>query len=211
MKRIQQDYIKRYTNLPALIYLLTNRVITLLDPMSWDDTNDSYYLTIYKQERSLKTILALSFTATSETYHHWRVFAGSSSGICITFKRERLLDIVRRIPGVTCEPVDYKTLNKMRGKNHPVNWLPFIKRHGFQDECEFRIIYESKRATLSTKDIKIPLTSIEKITLSPWIKKALLKSVKESIQSINGCNKIKIYRSTLVGNMEWKKLASKAS
>lgn len=207
---MREDYVKRFTNIPALIYLLTNRAITLLDPMSWDDTNDSYYLTVYKEEKKLKTVLALCFTETSETYHHWHVFAGSSSGVCITFRRERLLNIMRRTPGVTCESVDYKTLDKMRKEKILKSQLPFIKRHGFQGECEFRIMYESKRVSLATKDIKIPLTSIERITLSPWIPKALAKSVKDSIHSIKGCDKIKIVRSTLVGNMEWKKLASKA-
>lgn len=208
---MREDYIKRFTNIPALIYLLTNRAITLLDPMSWDDTNDSYYLTIYKKKKSLKTVLALCFTETSETYHHWHLFAGGSSGVCITFRHERLLNIVRRIPGVICKSVDYIRLDKMRKKKILMSQLPFIKRHGFQDECEFRIIYESKRATLATKDIKIPLTSIEKITLSPWMPKALAKSVKDSIHFITGCENIKVVRSTLVGNLEWKKLASKAS
>src|SRR6266849_2421317 len=37
------DYIRRYTDLTALIYLLRRRNLTLLDPSSWDDSNDSYY------------------------------------------------------------------------------------------------------------------------------------------------------------------------
>jgi hypothetical protein len=208
---MNEDYLKRFTDIPALIYLLKQRAITILDPISWDDTNDSYYLTVYKEKKSLKTLLALCFTETSETYHHWRVFAGGSSGVCITFKREELLDVVRRMSGVTCCPVDYLTLNKMRKKNPPKCQLPFIKRHGFQDEREFRIIYESKRSFLATKDIKIPLSSMEKITLSPWLPKALTESVRDTIHAINGCKKIKVFRSTLVGNVEWKKLASKVS
>jgi len=90
---MNEDYLKRFTDIPALIYLLKQRAITILDPISWDDTNDSYYLTVYKEKKSLKTLLALCFTETSETYHHWRVFAGGSSGVCITFKREELLDV----------------------------------------------------------------------------------------------------------------------
>jgi hypothetical protein len=208
---MSEDYLKRFTDVPALIYLLSHRAITLLDPKSWDDTNDSHYLSVYKEEKSLKTVLALCFTEASETYHHWRVFAGGSSGVCITFRRERLLNVVRRTLGITCQSVDYITLDKMRKKKPPVSQLPFIKRHGFQDECEFRIIYESKRNSLATKDIKIPLSSIEKITLSPWLPKALKKSVNDLIHSIKGCGKIKVVRSTLVSNLEWKKLASKAS
>lgn len=31
------DYLRRYTDLTALIYLLQKRKLTLLDPSSWDD------------------------------------------------------------------------------------------------------------------------------------------------------------------------------
>lgn len=208
---MSENYLKRFTDVPALIYLLTHRAITLLDPKSWDDTNDAHYLSVYKEEKSLKTVLAVCFTEAPETYHHWRVFAGGSSGVCITFKRKKLLEVLKRTSGVRPGSVDYMTLDEMREKKILVKQLPFIKRQGFQDECEFRIIYESKRTSWTTKDIKIPLTSIEKITLSPWIPKALAKSVGNTIHSIKGCDKIQVVRSTLVGNIEWKKLASKAS
>jgi len=39
-----KQYLRRYTNIPALLYLLRERKITLLDPASWDDKNDFYFL-----------------------------------------------------------------------------------------------------------------------------------------------------------------------
>jgi hypothetical protein len=48
-------YLRRYTDLTALIYLLRKRRLTLLDPSSWDDSNDSYYLTLYKEKRKLNS------------------------------------------------------------------------------------------------------------------------------------------------------------
>jgi hypothetical protein len=208
---VSENYLKRFTNLPALIYLLTNRSITLLDPKSWDDTNDSHYLSIYKDVKSLKTVLALCFTEASETYHHWRVFADSASGVCITFNRDKLLRDLRGKSGVRFGSVDYLTLTAMRKMKNIQDQLPFIKRHGFHDEREFRIIYEDKNNTMTTRDVEIPLTRIERITLSPWLPKALDASVKDTIHAIPGCEKIKIARSTLVSNTEWKKLASKVS
>ena len=65
--------LRRYTDLPALLYLLRTRSITLLDPSSWDDKNDSYYLEKYKEKKSLQTVLALCLSTAEETYHHWRV------------------------------------------------------------------------------------------------------------------------------------------
>jgi hypothetical protein len=44
---MSEDYLRRYTDLTALIYLLHKRKITLLDPASWDDKNDSFYLSKY--------------------------------------------------------------------------------------------------------------------------------------------------------------------
>jgi len=90
---MSERHLRRYTNIPALIYLLRKRSITLLDPRSWTDSNDSYYLTLYRDKKSLKSVLALCFTEVNETYHHWSVFAAGSSGICIRFKRsQRKLD-----------------------------------------------------------------------------------------------------------------------
>lgn len=208
---MKDDFLKRYTNVPALIYLLTHSAITLLDPKSWDDKNDSYYLSIYKSEKSLKTVLAICFTQTSERYHHWSVFAGGSSGVCITFKRNELIKAVDRVSGASYESLTYLTLKAMRRKDIPPEKLPFIKRHGFKDECEFRIIYESEKASLLIKDIKIPLSSIEKITFSPWIPKALATAMEKTIRTINGCEKLEIIRSTLVDNAEWKEFANNAA
>ena len=98
----------------------------------------------------------------------------------------------------------------MRRKDIPLEKLPFIKRYGFKDECEFRIIYESTKSSLLTKNIQIPLSSIEKITFSPWIPKALATSMKKTISTISGCENLEISRSTLVDNAEWKEFANNA-
>lgn len=62
------EYLRRYTDLTSLMYLLHKRKITLLDPASWDDKNDSHYLTLYKEKRKLRSVLALCFSRrTSDT------------------------------------------------------------------------------------------------------------------------------------------------
>src|SRR5712691_8091529 len=107
---MQSSRLRRYTDIPALIYLLSVRQITLLDPQSWDDKNDSHYLRLYREKKNLKTVLAVCFAQASETYHHWRVFAPGSSGICICFKRADLLAAVKRRVGLLHRDVDYLTL-----------------------------------------------------------------------------------------------------
>jgi hypothetical protein len=91
-----------------------------------------------------------------------------------------------------------------------VRELPFLKRNAFEQEDEFRIIYESKFVKKPTLDISIPLTCIERITLSPWVPNALSRQIKRTLKSIKGCSDLEIVRSTLISNEEWKKLGESA-
>ncbi len=199
-------YLRRYTDLPALIYLLTERRLTLLDPQSWDDSNDSHYLGLYREKKDLKSVLAACFTQADETYHHWRVFAPGSGGVCIKFIRSTLIKVMKRQPDLRMGPVTYLTLADLRGESVRLRDLPFLKRYAFEHENEFRIIYESRAKRLSKLDIGIPLSSIDRITLSPWIHPDLSNHVKTTVRSIHGCSDLSIARSTLISNDEWKRL-----
>ena len=186
--------------------MLREQRITLLDPQSWDDKNDSHYLRLYREKKSLNTVLALCFAQASETYHHWRVFAPGSSGVCISFKRKELFKALKaEHPELRMRAVEYLTLNKIRRRTLATEELPFLKRYPFLDEEEFRVVYESTK-TKSKLDIPIPLSCIYKITLSPWLPNALSDGVKTMLRGIPGCGGLKIRRSTLISNDEWKKL-----
>jgi hypothetical protein len=204
-----KKFLRRYTNLPALIYLLRTRQITLLDPESWDDSNDSHYLSLYREKKKLKSVLALCFTQASETYHHWRVYSSGSSGVCIEFNRNELLRAVRK-HDVRAGKVTYRTIRQMQSRKPRVDELPFLKRHAFRDDIEFRVIYESKRKELPTLDIPVALSSINRITLSPWLNPLIAGQVKRALWSIQDCRKLDIARSTLVSNEEWKVLGGSA-
>ena len=204
------EFLRRYTNIPALIHLLTGKTITLLDPASWDDKNDSHFLALYREKKSLETVLALCFTQTTETYHHWRVFADGSSGVCIMFDKARLLSAMKKRRGVTAKAVRYLKLPEIRQKRLKVADLPFLKRFPYEDEREFRIVYESKSDKATSLDIDIPIGCIRRITLSPWIPAALTTHLKNTIRRIDGCEGLKIVRSTLIGNEEWKDLGDGA-
>src|SRR6266404_8446488 len=121
-------YLRRYTNLPALIHLLREQKLTLLDPTSWDDQNDSYYLALYRERKKLQSVLALCFSEARETYHHWRVFSDGSSGVCIRFSRSELLKIVRPHSGIQARAVNYRTLKELKAQRLAVKDLPFLKR-----------------------------------------------------------------------------------
>ncbi len=181
--------------------------------MKWDDSNDSYSLSVFKERRNLKTLLALCFTETAETYHHWHVFAGDSGGVCIIFDKDMLLEQFEKQNGFDYGPVNYRTLEELRIQRPSTMELPFIKRAGYVDECEFRLIYKNSSRQMASKDVRIPIECIQKICLNPWMPKPLVQSFRETIGSIEGCERLNkyVFRSTLVGNNEWKELVSEAA
>jgi hypothetical protein len=121
----KKKVLRRYTDLPALIYLLRTRSITLLDPKTWDDGNDAYYLRLYGQKKKLKSILAICFTQAAERYHHWRVFAGGAGGVYIRVKRPQLLEVIKGKMHVRAKSVRYLTLNRIRKIRLTTKELPF--------------------------------------------------------------------------------------
>ena len=181
---MKDKILRRYTQLPALFCILAEKKLTLLDPRSWDDTNDSSFLAQYKSKCKFKTLLALCFSTAPETYHHWSVFADGSAGVCIQFKRDELMAALKGHAGIRCRDVDYLPIKVAEGKKLKIKDLPFTKRYPFQDECEWRVIYESQGEKKSAHDIPIPLSSIARVTLSPWLPEALKDHVMRRIMTI---------------------------
>ncbi len=204
------DSLRRYTSIPALVYLLTNRAITLLDPTSWDDVNDSHYLAAYKRRKKLHRVLVLCFSQAAETYHHWRVFASGSSGVCVRFHRSALLKAVMKTIGIRANPVKYRKLPKDKAPKPPIEDLPFLKRYAFEPEQEFRLVWGSKDPGPLTLDIPIHLAAVARVSLSPWMHETLVKDVKAVLHQIENCDSLDIVRSTLINNERWKKMSDDA-
>ena len=199
-------YLRRYTNLPSTFHVLQNRELTLLDPNTWDDRNDAYYISEYKKQIGAKSVLALCFAATRETYHHWRVFAGDSAGVCIEFDFGKLEPYLDKDPQLNYREVMYKDISEVAGTRR--RNLPFVKRSPYHDEKEFRLIYVDMTQELNYAPFKIHLNSIRRVTLSPWMPKTLADAVKKSLMSIDGCKGLEIFRSTLIENERWKRAAT---
>jgi hypothetical protein len=206
----EPNAIHRYTDLPGLLYLLQRRKLTLLDPMTWDDRNDSHFLKIYKRAKNLSCLSALCFSEADETYHHWRVFAGGSSGVRITFLRQPLLNVCSKTPGISHRKVKYELLQKIRTSSPPIRDLPFLKRYPYQHEDEYRFIYESCKEPQRAVDIDLPLTLIRTVTLSPWMNKNVADAVKDAVRCSPSCQRLRISRSTLIGNDEWMAFGDRA-
>lgn len=205
------EFLRRYTDLPSLLHILKRKRLTLLSPNTWDDKNDSHYMDVYQNRKNLSTLLALCFTTTSETYHHWRVFSPGNSGICIKFNGPALIEHLQSREGVRVGPAQYKLLNNVREQSPKLTDLPFLKRHAFKDEREYRVIYESKIVKRKTKDISLPLHLISKITLSPWAPSALTQTITEIIKEIDGSENLRVGSSSLINNSEWRRIGAEAA
>jgi hypothetical protein len=231
----KRSYLRRYTNLESLRNVLCTKSLTLLDFRKWEDKNDSYFLRLYKEEKKLKSLLALCLTSASERFHLWKVFGpkrerrslrgvrirlgcspykGFSTlariGVRIRFDRAQLIEAVSRHRGVRCFDIDYKTQRELEALadfhagNDPISELPFIKRYGFRDESEFRIIYESKTRSVSTINISIPMSCINRIIFSYKLNYRDYRAIRSELLSLDGCQGLDIRRSNLTESKMWK-------
>ena len=200
---IQNKILSRYTCLPIVIDMLTNRRITLISPSKWKDRNDVFAIDLYRKQSNVANLLALCFTKSEETFHHWYVFADGISGARIEFDTEKIIAALSRC-GLTIETVEYKTINALRSNPVSLENLPFIKRAPYRDEDEMRVILTCNDSEKETHFVPITLDCIKRVTLSPWIPKDLTKSVRSSLHKIKGCSRLKIFRSTLLENDQWK-------
>jgi len=210
MSTRSNSLVHRYTDLPVLFYTLQKRRLKFLDPQSWDDKNDSYFLSLYRKSKELSCLLALCFSATNETYHHWKVFANGSGGVRVSFDKQRLVKLVNEYEGFRCGMVRYRRLNQLNEGAPKIQELPFLKRDPYRHEEEFRIIFQSRTFEQKPIYIHLPLTLIQGISLSPWLNERLVAPVISMIKKIDGCENLKIHKSTLISNELWKSYGDEA-
>ena len=128
----------------------------------------------------------------------------------IRFDRSQLIEAIRNHTGVIWSDIDYKTheqlkaLANTRTMSDPIAKLPFIKRYGFRDESEFRIIYESKTASVSKTSIPIPISCINRIIFSYKLNYRVYRAIRSALRSMDGCQDLDIRRSNLTESKRWK-------
>jgi hypothetical protein len=201
------EILRRYTDLPFLFDYLHTKELALLNPKSWDDKNDSYFVGQYAKANGFNSTYALCMTEAPETYHHWKIFTSGSSGVCIEFKKEALLSYSKRNPEIRAESIEYKTIKSLRAARPTSNQLPFLKRQAYSDEREFRFFIANDHKEVETVRLFAPASTISRIVLSPWVPASVSLHLKATIKEIAGFKTTKVYRSTLIANENWKKLA----
>jgi hypothetical protein len=205
-----KKFIRRYTSISAVIDILRRRELPLLDPQTWDDRNDRYFMNLYKSQKNIPGLYGLCAAQCSETYHHWRVFTGTADGACIEFKRQPLEESLKGQPNIRFEEVHYLLLEQVEALGTTdLEQLPFIKRVGFTAEKEYRIIAQSDEPQRTAFSIDMPLTWINKIYLNPWLPDTTSESVKATLRSFPGCSKLPVQKSRLIDSGRWKKAGDK--
>ena len=212
VKTKKNKVLRRYTSLPALLHLLKNEKITLLSPATWDDRNDRFFMNEYKRRMKVKSVLALCFTTTNETYHHWKVFTNGSDGVRIDFKQEEFLAAIKKHKVIQARPVTYKKIAAISHLRPKVSDLPFLKREPYGDERELRLVCVDRDEEIESKEFEIDLACIQRITLNPWLPESLVESVRSTIRLIGGeCETMEIYQTTLLENKKWKRAAMRSA
>nr|WP_321239295.1 DUF2971 domain-containing protein [uncultured Tolumonas sp.] len=205
---IPSNYLRRYTELPYLIQYLQTKKLVLPNPETWDDKNDTFYIKRYSEIKKFKSTYALCLTQAKETYHHWRIFAHGSSGICIEFHKDTFLKILDNHAEIHHNPVVYKRISELDETQPSTDELPFLKRIAFEDEKEYRLFVGSEISySNSLFTFKVPFNVISRIILSPWLPNNVASEVMHFLKTIPGCNEIEVYQSTLIENEIWKNKA----
>ena len=193
--------LNRFTTLPVLLDFLERKKLVLLDPKSWDDKNDTEVILAYKEKRGIEKLFALCFTHDYETIHHWKTFANGSSGCCIEFDAEKLIQIFKKNKlrhGI----VEYRKIKEATPNSFKLNQMPFIKRKPYECEQEYRIIWEGKTEE-NVFELDIPLDTIKKITISQQMPEQVFITIRNLLKKTFDDPEKRISRSTIYENKKW--------
>lgn len=214
--RTLDKFVRRYTTLSSALDTLVHKRLVLLNPAKWDDTNDVEFMELYRAHAEAKSVLALCFAMASETYHHWRVFTQGMEGVCIEFEKAALETAIGAEaaigagPLLVAQPVDYLQVGQLEAlTSADAHRLPFVKREGYSDEREWRIVATCLDEPKLSLPVGIDLGSITRLVLNPWMPPALADNLRGIIRGLPGCDKLKIEASALTNSDRWKAAGKK--
>lgn len=202
--------LRRYTELPYLLHMLSQKQITLLNPTSWVDRNDAYFLKRYLERRKLQSILVMCLSKSAATYHHWHVFAPNASGVRIEFHEQLFSEWAANIPGGRLEPVKYVRLEEELLAKITLDQLPFVKRHAFRHEGEVRLIVENFDEKLAFLAVAFDFAMIKEVILSPWLARPAIASIKKAIRAAAPGSTFLIKSTTMLDSRLFKEVADNA-
>jgi len=207
--------IRRYMSIAALLDTLRRQELAILNPESWDDRNDRLFMRVYKNHKNAGGLYGMCSALCGETYHHWKIFAGGASGACLVLKRRRLetfLGSHQLEPGTEIRygEVAYLKLDEVKElSRNDIENLPFLKRYGFKDEDEYRIVIETAADQQPAIFIDCPHEWIDSVYINPWLYEKQAQSLIETIREIPGCEGLDVRPSQLTDSTTWREAADR--
>lgn len=195
--------LRRYTSLPSLLDTLVTRKITLGGYAHWVDANDRRALRLYQETLHYGFVGAMCLTRAAETFHHWEIFAGGPSGVCLVFNRDAFEQAFAGQMHFMAKPMEYTQLTQIGTiAADDIHRLPFLKREGFRDEREFRLLGHAVEPRTS---LSAPLRRemVSRIIISPFVHKAFFESLKAVLTGLDGWADLPVVRSDLTDNITW--------
>lgn len=206
------EAIRRYTNVLALLDLVKNERLTLLNPNHWFDRNDALGLQEYNRLRGDGSVYAMCFAIGKEQAHHWQLFSGSDHGVCIRFDKDELVDHLDELnEPVLHGPVQYRNLKEIEGSSPiTIDLLPFLKRDTFEAECEYRIVaWEDELFAGPTYSIPLPPRLVKQVIMGPTMPRAFGELLRDIARENPAWSDVQFSLSRLVNNASWSKAIEK--
>ena len=189
-----------------------SEMICLIIPVVWGVySTESFNEKIKLLIKNKKQLFFFSFLFVAICFiqlTYWKIYSGSSSGVCVEFDKNRLLQKISGKKGFRDGKIKYKKMADMRKRLPKIDELPFIKRYAFKDEKEHRIVYEDDVDELKIKYLSITPDDVERVVINPWINQSVYESIKSTLRKIDGFSELRFRRSTVVENDEWKEFGS---
>jgi len=205
----QKQFLNRYTHFSYLCKMLEKRELVIPSWKKWRDRNDSHSIKEYQRLERDRNIFALCMTNADETYHHWRVFTRQTFGVCLRFDKTRMIEWVKSqresptMGRVEMKRVVYFELESFDTDVVKVQHLPFLKRWGYRDEREWRLMYTTtQNGQFAT--LPFPIKALDSIVISPFVSSEEADVKKRKIQETLRTKGVDVYHSALTNSDRWK-------
>lgn len=161
-------WLKKYTNLKHLEYILKEKKLYLGAPHEWDDQNDGVCIQLFTELRDIKyRIRATCLTSSPDRFHFWDIYGGRKNGVCLWFDRDKLVGDINNDSTLISNFVEYRSSSDLN--NILPEQLPFLKREQYRDECEFRVMRTKELQGNDDSKFAFSSFSLKKIYLNPWL------------------------------------------
>lgn len=195
--------LRRYTSLPVLVDILVRKRLTIIGYEHWVDANDRRALELYKDKLRYGFVGAMCLTMAPETFHHWQIFAQGESGVCVVLDRLALERHLAGQPNFIAGPVEYVQLGAIDEVDaSDIHRLPFLKRYGFRDEREYRVLGFAPDAS-GSMSIDLPPGLIRRVTFGPATHPAIVESLRIALRALPDWCGLDVGRSSLTSNERW--------